>query len=155
MMKWAKRLLVGRPLRSERLGETLLPKKLALPWAERNIPVPLTELDDPYRDITGPVLQFVAESRRHPRDLVVIYIPEYVVGHWWEQLLHNQSALRLKARLLFQRGVMVTNVPWQLTSSHADERQPVLPPEPPPAASAELGSGHAPVVAAGSRITEA
>jgi hypothetical protein len=47
----------------------------------------------------------------------VVYLPEYVVGHWWEQVLHNQSALRLKARLLFQPGVMVTSVPWQLRSS--------------------------------------
>jgi hypothetical protein len=39
------------------------------------------------------------------------------VGHWWEQLLHNQSALRLKGRLLFMPGVMVTSVPWQLNSS--------------------------------------
>ena len=45
---------------------------------------------------------------------MAVFIPEYVVGHWWEHLLHNQSALRLKARLLFQPGVMVTNVPWQL-----------------------------------------
>ena len=46
-----------------------------------------------------------------------MFIPEYVVGHWWEQILHNQSALRLKSRLLFQPGVMVTSVPWQLRSS--------------------------------------
>ena len=46
--------------------------------------------------------------------MVTVYIPEYVVGHWWEQLLHNQSALRLKARLLFTPGVMVTSVPFQL-----------------------------------------
>ena len=52
-------------------------------------------------------------------------IPEYVVGHWWEQLLHNQSALRLKGRLLFTPGVMVTSVPWQLQSSEglADQRR--------------------------------
>ena len=54
-----------------------------------------------------------------PRDIVSVFIPEYVVGHWWEQLLHNQSALRLKGRLLFQPGVMVTSVPWQLDSSAA------------------------------------
>jgi amino acid transporter len=101
-------------------------------WAERGIPVPLTELDAPYRDITGPVLDYVAALRKeHPRDLVVVYLPEYVVGHWWEHLLHNQSALRLKARLLFQRGIMVTNVPWQLASSRADERQTqIAEPEP-------------------------
>jgi len=89
-------------------------------WEERGIPVPLTVVESPYRDITGSVLEFVANLHQSgPRDLIVIYIPEYVVGHWWEHLLHNQSALRLKARLLFQRGVMVTNVPWQLESSHA------------------------------------
>jgi hypothetical protein len=93
-------------------------------WAERGIPVPLTVLDSPYRDITGPVLEFVAALRRNtPRDLVAVYIPEYVVGHWWEHLLHNQSALRLKARLLFQRQVMVISVPWQLRSSRPEERQ--------------------------------
>jgi amino acid transporter len=86
-------------------------------WAERGIPVPLTILDSPYRDITGPVIDYVAGLRRSgPRDLVVVYLPEYLVGHWWEHLLHNQSALRLKARLLFLHGVLVTNVPWPLES---------------------------------------
>ncbi len=112
-------------------------RALAAEWAERGIPVPLTELDAPYRDITGPVLDYVASLRSdNPDDLVVIYIPEYVVGHWWEQLLHNQSALRLKAKLLFQRGVMVTSVPWQLASSGADDR-PSEPPQRQPA-----GAGH-------------
>jgi amino acid transporter len=91
-------------------------------WVERDIPVPLTKLDAPYRDITGPVVDYVLQLRaRHPRDLVVVYVPEYVLGHWWEHLLHNQSALRLKARLLFQRGVMVTSVPWQLASRETDQ----------------------------------
>jgi hypothetical protein len=93
-------------------------------WDERGIPVPLTVVDSPYRDITGSVLDYVASLHQSgPRDLIVVYIPEYVVGRWWEQLLHNQSALRLKARLLFQRGVMVTNVPWQLESSNAERPQ--------------------------------
>jgi amino acid transporter len=93
-------------------------KALMRDWADRNIPVPLTVLDSPYRDVTGPVLDYVAGVRRQsPRDVVCVFIPEYVVGHWWEQLLHNQSALRLKARLLFQPGVMTTNVPWQLGSA--------------------------------------
>jgi hypothetical protein len=48
---------------------------------------------------------------------VTVFIPEYVVGRWWEHLLHNPSALRLKARLLFTPGVMVVSVPWQLQSS--------------------------------------
>ncbi|MFC6085138.1 APC family permease [Sphaerisporangium aureirubrum] len=87
-------------------------------WEERGIPVPLKILDSPYREITRPVLEYVKHLRRRsPRDVVTVFIPEYVVGHWWEHLLHNQSALRLKGRLLFQPGVMVTSVPWQLHSS--------------------------------------
>ena len=69
-------------------------------------------------EITRPILDYVRSIRREsPRDLVVVYIPEYVVGHWWEQILHNQSALRLKSRLLFTPGVVVASVPWQLRSS--------------------------------------
>ena len=92
-------------------------------WDERDIPVALTIVDSPYRDLTESVLDYVARMHGdHPRDLIVVYIPEYVVGRWWEHLLHNQSALRLKARLLFQRNVMVTSVPWQLDPDRADAR---------------------------------
>jgi amino acid transporter len=89
-------------------------------WERREIPVPLKVLHSPYREVTRPVVDYVRSVRRDsPRDVVTVYIPEYVVGHWWEQLLHNQSALRLKGRLLFTPGVMVTSVPWQLQSSAA------------------------------------
>jgi amino acid transporter len=98
-------------------------RRLQDDWNDRDIPVPLTIVDAPYRDLTESVLEYVAEVHRdHPRDLIVVYIPEYVVSRWWEHLLHNQSALRLKARLLFQRNVMVTSVPWQLDPGHADAR---------------------------------
>ncbi|KQX66908.1 DNA-binding protein [Angustibacter sp. Root456] len=95
-------------------------------WDRRGIPVPLKSLDSPYREISRPVVDYVRSIRsNNPRDVVMVYIPEYVVGHWWEQLLHNQSALRLKARLLFTPGVMVASVPWQLRSSQGtDERAP-------------------------------
>ncbi|ARK05669.1 amino acid/polyamine/organocation transporter, APC superfamily [Cellulosimicrobium aquatile] len=87
-------------------------------WEALDLPVPLRVLDSPFREITRPVLSYVRSVRREsPRDLVVVYIPEYVVGHWWEQLLHNQSALRLKGRLLFTPGVVVASVPWQLSST--------------------------------------
>lgn len=93
-------------------------RALAAEWEALDIPVPLRILDSPYREITRPILQYVRSIRREsPRDLVVVYIPEYVVGHWWEQLLHNQSALRLKGRLLFTPGVVVASVPWQLAST--------------------------------------
>jgi hypothetical protein len=99
--------------------------RLEQEWLERDIPIPLTVIDGPYRDITSPILQYVKGLRTdNPRTLVVVYIPEYVVGHFWEQALHNQSALRLKTRLRFQRGVMVTNVPWHLSSSPGEEELP-------------------------------
>jgi amino acid transporter len=92
--------------------------ELQAEWDRRGIDVPLTVVDSPYREVTRPILDYVARIRMSsPRDVVTVFIPEYVVGHWWEQLLHNQSALRLKARLLFQPGVMVTSVPYQLLSS--------------------------------------
>jgi hypothetical protein len=87
-------------------------------WERRQIPVPLTVIDSPYREITRPIIDFVKSMRRgSPRDVVTVFVPEYVVGRWWENLLHNQSALRIKGRLLFEPGVMVTSVPWQLRSS--------------------------------------
>lgn len=87
-------------------------------WEESDISVPLKVIASPYREITRPVLGYVKRvSKESPRTVVTVFIPEYVVGRWWEQVLHNQSALRLKGRLLFMPGVMVTSVPWQLTSS--------------------------------------
>ncbi len=91
-------------------------------WQRREIPVPLKVLASPYREITRPIVDYVRSIRSgNPRDVVVVYIPEYVLGRWYEQLLHNQSALRLKARLLFTPGVMVASVPWQLRSSEGQD----------------------------------
>lgn len=87
-------------------------------WEKLEIPVPLTVLASPYRETVTPILEYVTQMRRDsPRDLIVVYIPEYVVGKWWEQLVHNQTALRIKTRLHFEPGVMVASVPWQLKSS--------------------------------------
>ena len=84
-------------------------------WQDLDIPVPLTVLESPFREITRPVVDYVRTVRwASPRDLVVVFVPEYVVSHWWEQLLHNQSALRIKARLLFTPGVVMASVPFQL-----------------------------------------
>jgi amino acid transporter len=95
---------------------------LSTEWARREIPVPLKVLSSPYREITRPIIDYVRSLRTgNPRDVVIVYIPEYVLGRWYEQVLHNQSALRLKARLLFTPGVMVASVPWQLRSSQGQE----------------------------------
>jgi amino acid transporter len=93
-------------------------RELVHKWEESDITVPLKVIASPYREITRPVIDYVKRvSRESPRTVVTVFIPEYVVGHWWEHVLHNQSALRLKGRLLFEPGVMVTSVPWQLSSS--------------------------------------
>lgn len=87
-------------------------------WEELKIAVPLKVINSPYRELVRPVVRYVKDLRKEsPRDVVTVYIPEYVVGRWWEQLLHNQTALRLKGRLLFTPGVMVTSVAYQLHSA--------------------------------------
>jgi hypothetical protein len=79
---------------------------LAEEWRKRGIPVELKNIDSPYRGVTSPLLDYIRNIQRDsPRDAVCVFIPEYVIGHWWEHLLHNQIALCLKARLLFTPGV--------------------------------------------------
>jgi len=106
-------------------------ESLVTDWERLEIPIPLKILDSPFREVTKPILDYVKNLRREsPRDVVTIFIPQYVVGHWWEQLLHSQSALRLKSRLLFSPGVMVVSVPWQLISSEnikEKETRPIAP----------------------------
>jgi len=93
-------------------------KRLQDEWLRHDVGVPLVVVDSPYREMVRPVVDYIRRIQRESaRDVITVFIPEYVVGHWWEQLLHNQSALRLKARLLFEPGVMVTSVPWQLHSA--------------------------------------
>jgi amino acid transporter len=93
-------------------------------WDRRGIDVPLKILDSPYREVIRPVVEYAKAIREaQPRGVVAVFIPEYVVGRWWEQLLHNQTALRLKTRLLFTPGVMMTSVPYQLRSSRIGEER--------------------------------
>jgi hypothetical protein len=94
-------------------------------WAAHDIEIPLVILESPYREINRPLIDYIRElHKQSPRDVVTVFVPEFVVGKWWEQLLHNQTALLLKGRLLFEPGVMVTSVPWQLRSSDGVRRSP-------------------------------
>ncbi len=103
-------------------------RALQTEWERHDLPVPLTVLESPYREVTRPLIDYIRKLRTdRPRDVVSVFIPEYVVGHWWEHFLHNQQALRLKGRLLFQPGVMVTSVPWQLASSTDLAKRPIRP----------------------------
>jgi amino acid transporter len=89
--------------------------QLARQWRERGVPVPLVVIESPFRETVRPVLRYVHQlMREHPGDMISVVIPEYVVEHWWQNLLHNQTALRLKGRLLFEPSVTVTSVPWVL-----------------------------------------
>ncbi len=112
---------VGRPSSLEALtvaADAEQVAQLRAAWDAAELPVPLTVLDSPYREVTRPIIDHVRNLRREgPRDLVVVYIPEYVLGHWWEHVLHNRTSFRLKARLLFTPGVVVASVPWQLRSA--------------------------------------
>ena len=95
----------GHPHRADRERRRRGHQGTAAEWEERDIQVPLKVIESPYREITRPVVDYIKELRKSgPRDVVDVYIPEYVVGRWWENLLHNQSALRLKGRLLFEPG---------------------------------------------------
>jgi amino acid transporter len=81
----------------------------------RKLDVELTVIDSPYREVTRPLLAFLDEMRaQYPDDNTTIILPELVVDRWWEQLLHNQSALALKARLLFRPRTVVVSVPLHL-----------------------------------------
>jgi amino acid transporter len=93
-------------------------RKLTAEWEASDVTTPLKVLASPYREITGPIIDYIRRiNREAPRTVITVFIPEYVVGHWWESLLHNQSALRLKTRLRFMPNVVVASVPWQLNSS--------------------------------------
>jgi amino acid transporter len=84
-------------------------------WRERNIDVPLEIVYSPYRELTRPVLRFIDElDTRFDNDVITVVIPEFVVRRWWAHLLHNQSALFLKGRLLFRKGTVVTSVPYHI-----------------------------------------
>jgi hypothetical protein len=91
------------------------PPALAAEWEARGLPVDLVVIESPHRETVRPIRRYVRTLRRdNPGEVVTIVIPEYVVPHWWQHLLHNQTALRLKARLLFEPSIAVTSVPWVL-----------------------------------------
>ena len=83
--------------------------------ATLGLDVPLEIIEDDYRDLTDPIEEFLDRTdARWADDTLTVVIPEFVVHRWWEHLLHNQSALMLKARLLYRRDTVVTSVPYHL-----------------------------------------
>lgn len=87
-------------------------------WADHLMPIPLVILESPYRSFAQPVTQFITQYRaKHGSSVVTVYLPQYIVGHWWESFLHNRRARRLANQLMLVHGVSITLVPWLLDSS--------------------------------------
>ena len=97
-------------------------------WAEQKIKVPLRIVGSPYRDISMPLINYIRTHREeHGSEVVTVYTPQYIVGHWWESLLHNHKARRIRHKLLLCPGVTVALVPWLLDSSKALYARPRRP----------------------------
>ena len=92
--------------------------QLELDWIRQNIHVPLRIINSPYRDLSWPLIQHIREHRaQHGSEIVTVYLPQYIVGHWWEHALHNHKSRRLKLKLMLEHGVAIALVPWLLDSS--------------------------------------
>jgi hypothetical protein len=99
-------------------------------WEEHRIPMKLVIIESPYRSYAAPVATFIRKYReKHGPSVVTVYLPQYIVGHWWESLLHNRRARRIAQQLMLVHGVSITLVPWLLDSSELiyGRRSRVLP----------------------------
>jgi amino acid transporter len=104
-------------------------EKLRMRW-ERQLPgVPLVVVESPYRAIVGPVVTYLdVLERAWPPDkqtpTTIVVLPEYVARHWWDRLLYNQAAKRLKASLMGREHTVIADVPYRRSEHHDDERPP-------------------------------
>ncbi|MEP6482292.1 MAG: APC family permease [Rhodoglobus sp.] len=93
-------------------------EQLEKAWVDQNIKVPLNVLESPYRDISAPLAKYIKHRREEfGSEVVTVYTPQYIVGHWWESLLHNHKARRIRQKLALVHGVVIALVPWLLDSS--------------------------------------
>lgn len=87
-------------------------------WLAYGIQVPLRIIPSPFRDFGAPLSEYLTEYRaQHPEKRMAVYIPKYVVGHWWEHIFHNHRANRIRKQLMYVRGAMIVLVPWRLESA--------------------------------------
>ncbi|MFT2818326.1 APC family permease [Leifsonia sp. A12D58] len=121
-------------------------KQLERDWAKQNIQVPLRIVQSPYRDISWPLISYIkGRTLEHGSEVITVYTPIFIVGHWWEGILHNHKARRIRQKLMLVHGVTIALVPWLLDSSELiygrrsrpipgqDRRgEPVRPPRPVP-----------------------
>jgi amino acid transporter len=93
-------------------------QKLQEQWLEQNIEVPLRVIESPYREVALPLIKYIRSRREeHGSEVVTIYTPLFIVGHWWEVLLHNHKGRRIRHKLMLVHGVVIALVPWLLDSS--------------------------------------
>ncbi len=109
-------------------SEPELTESIRAAWRSLEIHVPLTVLESPFRDVSSPLVEHLQRDRqRHGSEVVSVYIPFYVYGHWWEGLLHNRKSRRIRHRLQLCPGVAVVLVPWLLDSSQSLYTRPPRP----------------------------
>ena len=103
-------------------------EELSEQWDAMNIEVPLRIVPSPYRDISMPLISYIKAHRaEHGSEVITVYAPLYIVGHWWENLLHNHKARRIRQKLALVHGVTIALVPWLLDSSKALYGRPYRP----------------------------
>lgn len=88
--------------------------QLCADWAKLGSGVELQVIESPYRELIRPAVEYVRSLRPSPHRPVVVIVPELVVPHWWQMLLHNQDAMRLKRALTAIPWVSVASVPFVL-----------------------------------------
>ena len=98
-------------------------------WKAYGIEVPLRIIESPYREFAAPLIEYLTKHReQNGSERISVYLPKFVVGHWWEHIFHNHRANRIRKQLMYVRGVMVTLVPWRLESAdnvNLFERRPL------------------------------
>jgi len=93
-------------------------ERLSRQWDEMGIQVPLRIVPSPYRDISNPLIHYITQRRKDlGSEVVTVYTPQYIVGHWWENLLHNHKARRIRHKLMLVHGITIALVPWLLDSA--------------------------------------
>jgi hypothetical protein len=116
-------------------------ERLEKQWRAFQIDMPLEIVYSPYRELIAPIERYIDElDDRWDNDTITVVIPEFVVGKWYEHVLHNQSALFLKGKLLFREGTVVTSVPYHVPIGQHDDGKPA-PPPPAEDAGATTGNG--------------
>jgi hypothetical protein len=122
-LTYARSLAPDRLVAVSVVTDELEAERIQEEWAEYAIDVPLHIELSPYRELSRPVARYLDElDAQHDNDIITVILPEFVLTKWWEQLLHGQSALLLKARLLFRHNTVVMSVPYHITRKGASTR---------------------------------